>query len=100
MVKDWSLFIGNGDKSVKLALINGTKNSDGSINRIAFRTSGEKFIDFITSLDSVEVYFLKHRVTQENLVDHNLSYSIYFDDPDGNKLELTCYDYDFVKSKI
>jgi len=48
----------------------------------------------------MQVFFLKHRVTKENLVDHEISYSIYFEDLDGNKLELTCYEYDFVKSKI
>lgn len=94
------LFIGNKDRTVTLAIMNGKKDNDGSVNRIAFRTSGEKFVDFINRLDSIKVFFLKDRVTRENLVDHDLSYSIYFDDPDGNKLELTCYDHAFVKSKI
>ena len=94
------LFIGNKDKSVTLALMNGKKDTDGSINRMAFRTTGEKFVDFINRLDNMELFFLKDRVTKKNLVDHDLSYSIYFDDPDGNKLELTCYEHDFVKSKI
>ena len=31
---------------------------------------------------------MKEKVTKEQVVDHDLSYSIYFDDPDGNKLEL------------
>ena len=94
------LVIGNKDKSVKLAMFEGKKANDGSINRIAFRTSGKNFVDFITRLDDMQVFFLKHRVTKENLVDHEISYSIYFEDLDGNKLELTCYEYDFVKSKI
>ena len=94
------LFIGNKDRSVKIALINGTKENDGSINRMAFRASGEKFVDFINRLDSMDVFYLKHKTAKEDLVDHDISYSIYFDDPDGNKLEVTCYDYDFVRSKI
>ncbi len=94
------LFIGNKDRSVTLAIMNGTKENDGSINRMAFRTSGEKFIDFLNRVDSLELFFLKDRVTKDKVVDHDLSYSIYFDDPDGNKLELTCYDHNFVKSKI
>lgn len=94
------LFIGNKDRTVKLALINGTKDNDGSVNRMAFSASGENFVRFISSLDEERVYFLKRRVTNNDLVDHDLSYSIYFDDPDGNKLELTCYDHDYVKSKI
>jgi len=94
------LFIGNKDKSVKLAMFEGKKDNDGSINRMAFRTSGKNFVDFITRIVDMQVFFLKHRVTKENLVDHEISYSIYFEDLDGNKLELTCYEYDFVKSKI
>lgn len=79
-------------------MMNGTKNSDGSINRMAFRATGEKFMNFLNRLDSMELFFLKEKVTKEQVVDHDLSFSIYFDDPDGNKLELTCYDY--LKSKI
>lgn len=94
------LFIGNKDRSVTLAMMNGTKNNDGSINRMAFRASGEKFVDFLNRLDDMGLFFLKDRVTKDKVVDHDISFSIYFDDPDGNKLELTCYDYDFVKSKI
>ena len=94
------LFIGTEDRSVTLALMNGKKDIDGSINRMAFRTSGEKFIDFLNHVEELKLFFLKEKVTKEQVVDHDLSYSIYFDDPDGNKLELTCYDHDFLKSKI
>ena len=94
------LFIGNKDGTVKIALIDGTKDNDGSINRVAFSASGEDFVDFVNNLDDARVYFLKRRVVKNDLVDHDLSYSIYFDDPDGNKLELTCYEYDYVKSRI
>ena len=94
------LFIGNKDGTVKIALIDGTKDNDGSINRVAFSASGEDFVDFVNNLDDARVYFLKRRVAKNDLVDHDLSYSIYFDDPDGNKLELTCYEYDYVKSRI
>ena len=94
------LFIGNKDRTVTLALMNGKKDNDGSINRMAFRTTGENFIDFLNRVDNMGLFFLKESVTKEQVVDHDLSYSIYFDDPDGNKLELTCYNHDYVKSKI
>lgn len=94
------LFIGNKDGTVKIALIDGTKDNDGSINRVAFSASGEDFVGFVNNLDDARVYFLKRRVAKNDLVDHDLSYSIYFDDPHGNKLELTCYEYDYVKSRI
>ena len=94
------LFIGNKSRTITLALMNGKKDNDGSINRIAFRTTGENFIDFLNRVDNMGLFFLKENVTKEQVVDHDLSYSIYFDDPDGNKLELTCYNHDYVKSKI
>lgn len=94
------LFIGNKDGTVKIALIDGRKDNDGSINRMAFSASGEDFVGFINRLDDAKVDFLKRRVAKKDVVDHDLSYSIYFDDPDGNKLELTCYEHDYVKSSI
>ena len=93
------MFIGTEDRSVTLASMNGKKANDGSINRIAFRTTGERFVDFLNRVDDMELFFIQEKVTKEQVVDHDLSYSIYFDDPDGDKLELTCYDYDYLKSK-
>ena len=94
------LLIGTEDRSVTLDLMNGKKENDGSINRMAFRTTGEKFINFLDKIDSLDLFFLEERVTKEQVVNHDLSYSIYFDDPDGNKLELTSYDHDYQKSNL
>ena len=94
------LFIGTENREVTLALMNGKKDIDGSINRMAFRTTGRQFLDFLNRIDEMGLFFLKEKVTKEQVVDHDLSYSVYFDDPDGNKLELTCYDHEYLKSKI
>ena len=94
------LFIGTENREVTLALMNGKKDIDGSINRMAFRTTGWQFLDFLNRIDEMGLFFLKEKVTKEQVVDHDLSYSIYSDDPDGNKLELTCYDHEYLKSKI
>ena len=94
------LFIGTENREVTLALMNGKKDIDGSINRMAFRTTGWQFLEFLNRIDEMGLFFLKEKVTKEQVVDHDLSYSIYFDDPDGNKLELTCYDHEYLKSKI
>ena len=85
------LFIGNNDRTVMLALIHGIRENDGSINRIAFRTSGKRFVDFVSHVDDLNLLFIKEQVTRNNVVDHDISFSIYFDDPDGNKLELTSW---------
>ncbi len=94
------LFIGNDERTVKIALINGIKENDGSINRMAFRTSGKMFVDFLTHIDDLKLLLIDVPVSKDDVVDHDISFSIYFDDPDGNKLELTCYDHDEIKSKL
>ena len=37
------------------------------------------------------------RVNLSEIADHELSWSFYFLDPDGNRFELTCYDYAEVR---
>ena len=94
------LFVGNPNNNIKIALFKGSKDSDGSINRMAFRSSGKNFVGFINRLDGMKLFFKENKVTTGNIVDHDIAYSIYFEDLDGNKLELTCYDHDYVKSEI
>lgn len=98
--KSGPLFVGNPDNTVKLALFEGTKDGDGSIKRIAFRTSGKNFVDFVNRLEQNPVYYSKQKVKTKDLVDHDICYSVYFEDPYGNNLEVTCYDYEFVASKL
>ncbi|HZA94837.1 MAG TPA: VOC family protein [Burkholderiaceae bacterium] len=33
-------------------------------------------------------------------VDHQVAWSLYFSDPDGNPFEITCYDYDLLSAKL
>lgn len=94
------LFVGDPNNDIKIALFKCNRDNDGSINRMAFRSSGKSFVDFINRLNGMKLSFKENKITKESIVDHDISYSIYFQDPDGNKLELTCYDHDFVKSKI
>ena len=68
---------------------------------VALRVSGEGFLSFIRSLPIVDVVTRDGSTLQPgDVVDHRLSWSIYFSDPDGNRLELTTYDYDAVKSGL
>ncbi len=94
------LFVGDLNNNIKIALFKGNKDNDGSINRMAFRSSGKNFVEFINRLEDMKLFFKENKITKGNIVDHDIAYSIYFEDHDGNKLELTCYDHDFVKSKI
>ncbi len=89
--KTGPLFIGNYDRTMMLALMDEAKQNNGSINWVAFSSSGQKFIDFVSHVDDLNLFLLKERVIAENVIDHDISFSIYFDDPDGNNLNLTRY---------
>lgn len=54
------------------------------INHVAFRTDRVGFAAMQLKLKQVG--------TQFEFQDHRVSHSIYFTDPDGNRLELTTYD--------
>lgn len=66
---------------------------------IAFRVSGQEFLDFLVELPSLKLTRRSGgQLTAADLVDHDLSWSLYFVDPDGNRLEVTTYDYDNVRN--
>ena len=94
--EDGPLFVGNKENSIKLALFKGTRTNNGSIRRIAFRISGTGFLLFLDCLKDFPIFSFGKKITKDNVVDHEISYSIYFNDLDGNKLELTSYDYDLL----
>lgn len=68
---------------------------------IAFRVSGAAFLDFLRELDDLALQHVSGKaLTREDVVDHDLSWSIYFKDPDQNRLEVTTYDYGIVAGAI
>ncbi|EMA63673.1 hypothetical protein C469_02421 [Halorubrum lipolyticum DSM 21995] len=92
------------DETTKLALFereSAVRGQEVSPHRIAFQTDVDGFLSFIDRLETLE---LTDRdgdpVTPDDVVDHELSYSIYFTDPDGNWLELTTNDYDEVATRL
>lgn len=62
--------------------------------RMAFGTDGPSFLHFLETLPERTIHN-RHgqRLTADQVVDHDRSWSIYFNDPYGNPLELTTYDY-------
>ena len=67
---------------------------------IAFRVDGAGFKAFLARLNEYPVYDRDGRqVTAQDIVDHAMSFSVYFCDPDGNPYELTTYDYAEVAVK-
>ncbi len=58
---------------------------------IALKTSGEGLFAWKTHLSNA-------LETKIEIVDHELSWSIYFSDPYGNPYEITTYEYEWVAS--
>jgi catechol 2,3-dioxygenase-like lactoylglutathione lyase family enzyme len=68
---------------------------------IAYRVSGEGFMEFLSRLAKLHLKGRNNEIVGENDVfDHDHSYSIYFYDPDRNPIEITTYDYDLVKTRL
>lgn len=59
---------------------------------IAFKVDGKELLSWQQHLsDALD--------TKIDLVDHNLSWSIYFSDPYGNPFEITSYDYEWISEQ-
>jgi catechol 2,3-dioxygenase-like lactoylglutathione lyase family enzyme len=68
---------------------------------IAFRTRGDNFLSFAARLDHLNLVDRDDLVlTSQSIVDHDVSWSIYFMDLDGNRFEITTYDYDQVSEHL
>lgn len=76
------LTIGNAQGNIHLALFE-SANVQNTV--IAFSVTAENFFAWIEHL--------KDNGIATNIIDHDLSWSIYFRDPDGNPFEITTYDY-------
>ena len=77
--------------SVMLALFAHPAPTPGST--IALRTGADRFLDWLTRLRD-------HLDPPPEPVDHRLSWSVYFTDPDGNPFEITCYDHQTLSAHL
>ncbi len=74
-------------------IFRGKPPSDGD-HTTAFRVPGTVFIRFGEGLAEAEIPGRDGQgLTAADAVDHDLAYSFYFQDPDGNHLEITTYDH-------
>ena len=98
------LMLATANQNTMLALFQGEPKGlrpTAGHHRVAFRVDGAGFIQFLAHLGKVVVYNQKNqRLTRQHVVDHDLSWSIYFCDPYGNLYEVTTYDYDFVQQHL
>ena len=65
---------------------------------VAFRVGAAQFVAFADGLASAHIPGTNgETLRRDSVVDHDLCYAYYFEDPYGNKFELDCYDCDEVK---
>ena len=92
------LFLSDGRGDHCLALFQGgvTSHQAGD-HTIAFKVGGVAFMSLLTRLDDLQLSGTDgSMLARDDVVDHQLAWSIYFLDPDGNRFELTTYDYEAV----
>lgn len=98
------LMISSDGGSTMLALFTGPPQGNREavgIRRVAFRVSGEGFLQFLQRLPELSLTNgTGQTVTPEATVDHGRAFSIYFTDPSGNMLEITTYDFDLVADSM
>ena len=98
------LMISSDLGETKLALFRGKPQGSlppSGIIRVAFRVSGEGFVDFLKRLESLSLSNSDGAaVTAQKVVDHGGAFSIYFCDLDGNALEVTTYDVEAVTARL
>ena len=81
------LMIRNNKGNINIALFKGKPKDNHAV--IAFKVSGEQFINCHNTIN--------HSLTENlEVVDHDIQFSIYFEDPFGNPYEITSYDYDML----
>ena len=94
------LILSAGDGRPALSLFARETHEPSRDSTIAFRTNGKTFLAFLDKLPELGLtQDAGRRLTPKDLVDHKLSWSLYFIDPDRNRLELTTYDYAQVRDR-
>ena len=95
------LILQGGDGFPALSLFERDFKEVSRDNTVAFRVDGPSFIEFLGDIVSLELQTNSGAtLTLSDVVDHQLSWSLYFLDPDNNRVEVTTYDYAKVKTAL
>jgi catechol 2,3-dioxygenase-like lactoylglutathione lyase family enzyme len=96
------LFLSDASGDHCLALFQGSVTSHrAGDHTIAFKVGGVAFMSLLTRLDGLQLSGTDgSMLARDDVVDHQLAWSIYFLDPDGNRFELTTYDYEAVAEQL
>lgn len=90
-----------GQTSIALFRDAGAGNGSAPGRTVAFRVGGEGFMALLSALPGLHLADGDGRVIGAgDVVDHDLAWSLYFCDPDGNRIEVTTYDYGDVADRL
>ena len=86
---DYPVFVGKNDAAIALFPIRKKEDSGSTpaatrVLHFAFRADRKNFLSAQEELKSRGIEF--------EFQDHQISHSIYFDDPDGHEIEITTYE--------
>ena len=91
------LVLGTAGGQVVLSLFQRARVDSAPDGTIAFRMTGTAFVAFLAALPDLALrHHSGRQLDTSNLIDHRLSFSIYFRDPDNNRIEVTTYDREAV----
>ena len=98
------LMISSDGGRTKLALFEGppTKAAEtAAFRRVAFSVTGDQFLEFLRLLPDLALKDSRgNAVTDTSSVDHDMSFSIYFNDPFDHMLEVTSYDHILIRAAL
>jgi catechol 2,3-dioxygenase-like lactoylglutathione lyase family enzyme len=98
------LMISSDGGSTMLALFEGRPRGareTAGFHRVAFRVGGPVFLAFLVRLRSEPLYDQhERRVRPRDVTDFGGAISVFFCDPWGHLLEVTTYDYEWVKERL
>jgi catechol 2,3-dioxygenase-like lactoylglutathione lyase family enzyme len=101
---DWAegagpLLISSDGGATNLALFEGEPRTGEptGFTRVAFRVDGSGFLRFVDGFDDLPGVESAGRA---DVVDHDLSVSVYFTDPYGHRLEVTTYEHEYVVERL
>lgn len=100
---DGPLMLTTPEAGTKLALFKGTPpQSVTGFVTLAFRVNADGFLQFRERIEGLNLSNQRGvKLTRDNaVVDHTLSWSIYFRDPYGYPYEITTYAYEAVKAGL
>ena len=105
-IPDGPLFLGVDDAvdGTKVVLFQGEplgKHPPIGLTRAAFSVAAEPFLRFLDRLDELALFNEDgERITRSHLVDQWIAWSLYFNDPYGNRYELLTYEYEMVRQRL